>query len=160
MIYRMVIIGDPIYSPESNKPKKVKKGDLNLTPLLSDNLGNKTYLVSFIINSSLEGKLEKVSFKKAILDNISTYDKKYMELKSFTRKKAIFHLRTKKFIDDSLRGVRPTTVLTSFSKIYRLKRRWPDMITNDILKNNFVNFVIYHFKNYVNKNRRGLLKFF
>ena len=160
MIYRRVVIGDPLYSPSNNnKPKKIKKEDITLTHLLSDNRNNKYYSVTFIINSSIN-KIEKESLKQAILNNISSYDRQYMELNSFTRKKAIFHLRTKKFIDDTLRNVKPTTVLTNFSKVYRLKKRWPDMITYDIMKDSFVDFLLYHFKDYINKKGRGLLKFF
>ena len=156
------IIKNPTYTPvKRKKPLKVRPQDITLQPLLASDLG-RTYIVSFIINGPT-GRVNKKSFRDAIISNISSYDRTYMELKTFTRRKASFHLRTKKYMDDTLRNVRPRTVLTSFSRKYKLKKRIPDMITTEILsKRNFNDFLLRHFKEFINNNRnkRDITKFF
>ena len=158
-----IIVGSPFYVPrpkDNKEKKKLTKNDIDLQFLLADDKGS-TYKVSFIIMGADYGTYTKRSLRDAILANISTHDRKYMMIKSFTNKKAIFELNTKKWLGDATRGIKPITRIASFSRSYRLKVRVPDMIVTDILSDVFNKFLLRHFKVWINtRDKREIVKKF
>lgn len=152
-------------SPTFPNRVKIKKSDVYLQFLLAKDIGP-TYKVEYIVqlnpmeavkNPSINlspSNVDMASLKKAIIDNIDLYDKKYMILKNYDTRKAIFHLDTDRWMNDALSTVRPVTHLSKFNRVFRLKTRVPRMILYDPMSKIFGDFVIKKFKEWMEKRSK------
>lgn len=139
---------------------KINKSDVSLQFLNSKDIGS-TYKVEFIVNLNLKQRLDdpstkltmrnvdSTSLKNAILDNVTKTDEEYMDLVDFDTTKAVFHLKTNKWIEDCLKSVSGTKNLTTFSIKFKLKKQPPNMIKKDILRSEWDNFVLRKVKQWI-----------
>ena len=153
---RYVLTEEKSFIPKIRPTKQ--EPNITLQFLLADDLKRKYKIVFMVLG--IEEKPEKRKLRKAILDNISSFDRKYMILNNFNTRKAVFYLNERKWFNDALRGVRPKTELSTFSRSYKLKIKIPDMIKDDILMDNFFEFIKRHFKEWIDKKDRKILKDF
>lgn len=143
---------------------EIKKRDVSLQFANSKDIGS-TYKVEFFVNLNLGSRLEdpstkltmrnvdSVSLKRAILDNVTKTDEEYMDLVSFDTTKAVFHLKTDKWIQDTFKGVRGTKRITTFSISFKLKQQPPNMIKKDLLRSEWDQFVLRKSKQWVTEKK-------
>lgn len=149
-----------------NKQKiKISSNEVSLQFIRSKDIGS-TFKVEYFVNLNLKTGLkdpshelslrdiDNSSLKKAIMDNIKSYDQRYMELADFDHTKAIFHLKTDKWLDDATRGMRAKKKLGSFKMIFKLKQAPPRMIMSDSLSNIWTEFVVRKLKQWFKDNKR------
>lgn len=139
---------------------EINKSDVSLQFSNSKDISS-TYKVEFYVNLNIGKRLENpsekltlrnvdpVSLKKAIMSNVSKSDKDYMDLVSFDTTKATFHLKTDKWLEKCLRGVKGTKQLSTFSVLFKLKQQPPNMIKKDILRAEWNDFVKRKVKQWV-----------
>lgn len=150
-----------------NKQKiKLSSSEISLQLLRSKDIGS-TYKVEYLVNINSKTGLkdpshelslrdiDNISLKKAIMNNIKSYDQRYMELADFDHTKATFHLKVDKWLDDATRGLRSKKKMATFEIIFKLKQEPPRMILEDALRNQWSEFVIRKLKQWaVEKDRR------
>ncbi len=139
---------------------EIRKADVSLQFCNAKDIGS-TYKVEFYVNINLGKRLEdqsvkltmrnvdSISLKKAIMSNLTNKDSDYMDLVSFDTTKAVFHLKTDKWIKEATKGVDGVKNITTFSIVFKLKEPAPSMIKKDILSKDWENFVSRKFKQWV-----------
>ena len=138
----------------------LKSEDIGLNFLSSRETGD-NYIVDFLIqlNSKQSIKdpskiltnsdIDMASLRNAIISKLVPIDKKYMLLKNFSTIKAEFHFDSNLWLKDTLSNVEPRTTLTTFSKIFKFKIPLPPMISRDVIRIGFPQFLIRKFKKYL-----------
>jgi len=96
-----------------------------------------------------------VALKKAILDNVSAYDKNYMILDVHDTRRAIFRFDHEKWLRESVSDTNTKTKLTRFARTFRMKKTVPSMIMYDPLRSYFGPFMLRKFKEYMEKGNKG-----
>ena len=139
---------------------EIKKSDVSLQFANSKDIGS-TYKVEYYVNINLGKRLEdpstkltmrnvdSISLKKAILDNVTKTDEDYMDLVDFDTTGATFHLKTDKWLNDTLKGVKGINRLTTFSITFKLKQQPPNMIKKDILRTEWDKFALRKIKQWI-----------
>jgi|GEM_PF-5304854 hypothetical protein len=149
---------------------KISKNEVSLQFLRSKDIGS-TYKVEYLVNINSKQRMENpsdnlnlrdidnTSLKKAIFDNITSYDQRYMELNDFDHTKATFHLKTDKWLDEATNRMRGKKKFGSFKMNFKLKQAPPRMIMEDALGEPWSGFVIRKIRQWFmdSKRREGRL---
>lgn len=155
--------------PQYDKVITITRTDISLQFLLANDIG-KTYKVVFIVNINpqkalLPGEplsprnINMPSLGKAIVENISLYDRTYMVLNSFDDRKAEFYFNYEKWLSDSLIGISPITQYSQFNRIFKFSKRVPEMILIDPLRKQFERFVVRKFLDYMESKHKEFIWF-
>ena len=158
--------------PQQRFPAKINllKKDVYLQFLLANDVG-KTLKVVFLININTtqqqrdpsfilkSSMIDKNSFKRSIMANISAFDKRFMTLQSFDTMRAIFTLDTTSYLRAAASTVKPLTRIEAFKREFQLKERVPDMIKMDPMGGVWDNFIVRKFKEYMEESRKEIAWF-
>jgi hypothetical protein len=151
----------PQYSPPTKI--EIRKQDLSLDFLLAREVG-KNYKIEYIVNiiPSVRERdpsiplnpltVDMGSLKKAIIQNIDYYDRKYLDLVNFDTRKAVFYVN-ETFFKNAFTNINPATSFSSFRRDFRLKTRLPRVIVYDPIKG-FDDFLLKKFFEYMEKKRK------
>lgn len=129
---------------------RIAGNDYKIRFLVSIHPVNKVF-TSMIPNQIRASQINMVSLHDAILANINEKDKKYVTLVSFDTMKCDFKFNYDKWLSDALTNVMPKTFFSKFDQEYKLKVQPPQMILNDITRENFFDFITKKFKEYIEK---------
>lgn len=151
-----------------NVPKRItiNKNDVTLNFLLARDIG-KTFKIVYTVSILTKYqrydpnfvlspvKIDMVSLKRAILNNILNYDLKYVKLVKFDHKLAEFHFDVDKWLEDCTRNIRPRTEFSKFSRTFRFRTRLPSMILQIPLNAFFDDFLIRKFKEFMDNKKKA-----
>jgi hypothetical protein len=102
-------------------------------------------------------QIDMVSLHDAIIQNLDSFDAKYMTLKKFDTLTCEFHFEFDKWFADATNGIVPRTYISKFDQEFRLKIQPPKVIMFDIGRNDFFNYISTKFKKFIiNKNKEKL----
>jgi hypothetical protein len=145
---------------------KIVKNDVSMQFLLAKDIG-RTYKVEFIITLYPIGlsknpnivinpsTINMLSLRQAILEKIDAYDRKYMILKTFDHRKAVFELDSEKWFYNNFNNATVRTELSHFSRSIYLKERIPLMIRMDPMMNlSFDKFLIRNFQEFMESKKK------
>ena len=143
---------------------QISQEDLTLSFIISKDIGDfyeMVYNVQILtkeqrMNPTIKlppRSIDMASLRMAILSKVNAFDRKYMELKKFDARYAIFHFNVEKWLNDALMGVNPRTELSKFSRTVKFRIKIPFMMLQNPMVYQFEDFLIRNFKKYMEKKR-------
>lgn len=138
---------------------KVEKGDVNLSFFNAKTQG-KSYKLEFIVNLigpkfvnySLRD-LDIDSLKKSIISNIPKEDIPYLKIFKFDDRKVIFIFEDEKWFKEAVSNLKKSFTPGAFNSKFKFNRRIPRVISYDIIRSGFSEFIQNKFSEYMNKNK-------
>lgn len=159
-------------SPETYQSKvKLDKKEVNLSYLEAKDTAGE-YKLTYIINLNLKGRkidpkkklspatIDMESLRDGIISNIPSYDQKYLSLKKFDDRKAIFSFDHEKWIKDATKGIKPKTYYSKFDREFRLKVQPPKEILKESVSKKFEDFITRKFLQWLDDNKNQEKKWF
>lgn len=102
-------------------------------------------------------QIDMPSLKEAIINNIDTFDIKYLTLKKFDTITCEFYFDFDKWFREATNGIKPRIFLSKFDQEFRLKIQPPKVIMFDIGRNDFFQYITNKFKKFIiNSNKEKL----
>jgi len=153
--------------PQKQPPKKVvlRNGDVSLQFVLARDTG-RNYIVVYLVNiipnvrerdpsrPLQASSVDMNSLKKALESKIRSQDKRYIEIRDFSTRRATFVFKHDVWLKDAITDTSSRTTLTRFARDFRFKRQVPLMILADPVRLPFGNFIIRKFKEFMERNNK------
>lgn len=149
----------------------LNKNEVSLDFLESKDMGNSFKLI-YIIRINTKGRkldpgkvmsmttLDLESLKNGIVSNFSVYDKKYLMLKAFDDKRAIFEFNYEKWLKEATNGMVGKTYFSKFDREFKFKILPPKEIKKDLLSIKFEKFITRKFLDSLEKKTKEQKEFF
>ena len=146
----------------------LRKQDVKISFLLARPVGGK-YKIEYIVTiiPSVREKNPSVllnpltvdmnSLKQAIIQNLDSYDRGYLEIGEFDTAKAIFYV-SERYYADMFRSITVSTTFSSFRRDFKFGKRLLRVIAYDPI-HSFDDFLLKKFLEYMKKNHKDALWF-
>ena len=158
--------------PEQYTSKlKLNKNEVSLSFLQSKDTGG-TLVLTYAVQIVPKGRkidpkrrispatVDMTSLREGILSSIRGYDRKYLILKKFDDKKAVFHFDHETFLKDSTRGMKPVTKYSKFNREFKFKKVPPREVLRNAIPSTFGDFITRKFIDWMEDNQSKQKKWF
>lgn len=154
-----------ISSPSYKKEIVLNRNNVRLNFLLA-RVSQGKWKIRFIVELRLSGNqinpmkqvrastVNMASLKKAILDNVSSYDLKYIDLDYFNTNTAEFYFDHEKWLKDATANLTPRTHMSKFDREFKLKKKLPSMITTTYTSPDLQKLIVNAFKDWLEKSKK------
>ena len=104
--------------------------------------------------------IDMESLREAILSSIGKYDRKYLVLKKFDDRKAVFELDHEKYLKDATRSLRPTIKYSKFNREFKFKQAPPKEVLRNAIPSTYGDFITRKFMDWLEDNKTKQKKWF
>lgn len=159
-------------SPETYDSKiTLNKNEVSLQFLEAKDSGG-TFKLIYIVQINTRGRkldpqkkltpasIDMETLREGIIARIPAYDRKYLVLKIFDDRKAIFEFNHEKWLKEATRGIKPKTHFSKFDREFKFKTQPPREIGKDRLSLRFENFITRKFLDWLDESPRKQKSFF